>query len=181
MSLTVSASGITFNDLTTLSTGLISATNLANGSITSNKIASGVSIVGSLSGIASQATTLVTASAGNAPVYGCRAWVNFDGTGTNSTNQTIRSTGNVSSVYKNGTGDYTVSFITPMADSNYSMSQSTAYPANAGAQALNTTWAFVSGNPTPSSIRVLVGVESLTNGSITYVDNTRISLQFFGN
>lgn len=50
--------------------------------------------------------------------YGCRAWVSFDGT-TSSPN-TIRGSGNVSSVTKNGTGDYTVNFATAMVDTNYS-------------------------------------------------------------
>lgn len=53
---------------------------------------------------------------GSAPIYACRAWVNFNGTGT----VAIRSSGNVSSVTKNATGDYTVNFSTPMPDSNYS-------------------------------------------------------------
>jgi hypothetical protein len=45
--------------------------------------------------------------------------VNFDGTGTTGTNMTIRGSGNVASVYKNGTGDYTVTFTTAMPDANY--------------------------------------------------------------
>jgi hypothetical protein len=56
-----------------------------------------------------------------ATAYGCRAWVNFDGSGTTSTNQTIRGSGNVSTVFKNGTGDYTVNFTTSMPDANYSI------------------------------------------------------------
>jgi uncharacterized protein (AIM24 family) len=51
-----------------------------------------------------------------AVAYGCRAWVNFDGTGT----PAIRSSGNVSSITDNGTGDYTVNFTTAMPDANYS-------------------------------------------------------------
>lgn len=46
--------------------------------------------------------------------YGCRAWVNFVGS-----NGSIRSSGNVSSVTRNGTGDYTVNFTTAMPDVNY--------------------------------------------------------------
>ena len=57
-----------------------------------------------------------------ATAYGCRAWVNFDGTGTTGTNQTIRASGNVSSVYKNGSGDYTITFTTAMPDANYAVS-----------------------------------------------------------
>jgi hypothetical protein len=51
-----------------------------------------------------------------ATAYGCRAWVNFNGTGT----VAIRGSGNVSSITDNGTGDYTVNFTTAMVDANYS-------------------------------------------------------------
>ena len=57
-----------------------------------------------------------------ATAYGCRAWVNFDGTGTTGTNQTIRASGNVASVYKTSTGNYTVNFATAMPDANYAVS-----------------------------------------------------------
>jgi hypothetical protein len=50
-----------------------------------------------------------------ATAYGCRAWVNFDGTGT----PAIREDGNVSSITDNGTGLYTVNFTTAIADANY--------------------------------------------------------------
>ena len=48
--------------------------------------------------------------------YKCRAWVNFNGTGT----VAIRASGNVSSITDNATGDYTVNFTTAMPDVNYS-------------------------------------------------------------
>ena len=50
-----------------------------------------------------------------ATAYGCRAWVNFNGTGT----VAIRASGNVTSITDNGTGDYTVNFTTAMPDANY--------------------------------------------------------------
>ncbi len=50
-----------------------------------------------------------------ATAYGCRAWVNFDGTGT----VAIRASGNVSSITDNGTGRYTVNLTTAMPDVNY--------------------------------------------------------------
>jgi hypothetical protein len=50
-----------------------------------------------------------------ATAYGCRAWVNFNGTGT----VAIRDDGNVTSITDNGTGDYTVNFTTAMPDANY--------------------------------------------------------------
>jgi hypothetical protein len=45
----------------------------------------------------------------------CRAWVNFNGTGT----VAIRASFNVSSITDNGTGDYTLNFTTAFADANY--------------------------------------------------------------
>lgn len=54
--------------------------------------------------------------------YKCRAWVNFNGTGT----VAIRASGNVSSITDNGTGDYTVNFTTAMSDANYSISVATS-------------------------------------------------------
>ena len=47
----------------------------------------------------------------------CRAWVNFNGTGT----VAIRASFNVSSITDNGTGDYTVNLTTAMPDVNYSI------------------------------------------------------------
>ncbi len=48
--------------------------------------------------------------------YKCRAWVNFNGTGT----VAIRAAGNVSSITDNGVGSYTVNFTTAMSDASYS-------------------------------------------------------------
>ncbi len=45
---------------------------------------------------------------GTAPIYACRAWVNFNGTGT----VAIRASGNVSSITDNGTGRYRGNLIT---------------------------------------------------------------------
>ena len=66
------------------------------------------------SDITAQVKTATNAS-GTAPIYACRAWVNFNGTGT----VAIRASGNVSSITDNGTGDYTVNFTTALADANY--------------------------------------------------------------
>lgn len=58
----------------------------------------------------------VATVSGTAPLYMCRAWVNFDGTGT----VAIRASGNVSSITDIGTGNYTINFTTAMPDANYS-------------------------------------------------------------
>ena len=52
--------------------------------------------------------------------YKCKAFVNFNGTGT----VAIRASGNVSSITDNGVGDYTVNFTTAMIDANYCVSTS---------------------------------------------------------
>jgi hypothetical protein len=52
-----------------------------------------------------------------ATFYGCRAWVNFNGTGT----VAIRASGNVSSITDNGTGSYTANLTTAMPDTNGSV------------------------------------------------------------
>jgi len=74
-------------------------------------------------------TNAVTITSGNlqfnsgygsvATAYGCRAWVNFDGTTNTGGFCTIRASGNVTSVADNGTGDYTVNLTTAMPDINY--------------------------------------------------------------
>jgi len=102
--------GSTGGGVTTVNSGL-NVTGPINAS-------SGLS--GSLTGNADTATRLANDS-GSAPSYSCRAWVNFNGTGTNATNMTIRAQGNVSSVLKNGTGDWTVNFTTALPDANYTV------------------------------------------------------------
>lgn len=54
-------------------------------------------------------------ASGSAPLYACRAWVNFNGTGT----PAIRASGNVTSITDVGVGQYTVNFTTAMQDANY--------------------------------------------------------------
>ena len=58
-----------------------------------------------------------------ATAYGCRAWVNFNGTGT----VAIRDSGNVSSITDNGTGNYTIAFTTAMPDANYCVVTTCSY------------------------------------------------------
>jgi len=68
----------------------------------------------------------------DAPVFACRAWVNFDGTTNTAGFCTIRDSGNVSTVADNGTGDYTINFTTAMPDANYAVIGLSQYQNNAG-------------------------------------------------
>jgi hypothetical protein len=55
----------------------------------------------------------------SAVAYGCRAWVNFNGTTNTGGFCTIRGSGNVTTVADRGTGEYTINFTTAMPDANY--------------------------------------------------------------
>jgi hypothetical protein len=95
----------------------------------------GGNLTGNVTGNADTATTAgkFSTTSGDAPIYGCRAWVNFDGTkdttgaaSTSNTNRLIRASGNVTSVLRNGLGDYTITFTTAMPDANYAVLGSVA-------------------------------------------------------
>ena len=110
----------------------------------------GISSIGTLTGV----TSVSSASANTPVILGdsgtnyntCRAWVNFNGTGT----VAIRASFNVTSITDNGTGDYTVNFTTAMPDANYSIvsmagddsSSVSAVTSMFGANASRTTSAF---------------------------------------
>lgn len=86
-----------------------------------------------------------------ATVYGCRAWVNFNGTGT----VAIRGSGNVSSITDNGVGDYKVNFTTAMPDANFGWAGSCSNTTVGSATAAVTEYS--SGGKTTSSLRVYTG------------------------
>jgi len=80
-----------------------------------------------------------------AVAYGCRAWVNFNGTGT----VAIRASGNVSSITDNGTGNYNINFTTNMPDINYSVA------ANARTTSTNLNSASLDAALSVSTFRIL--------------------------
>ena len=98
-----------------------------------------------------------------AVAYGCRAWVNFNGTGT----VAIRGSANVTSITDSGVGSYIVNFTTAMPDVNYSVVGAVG-PASAGGEcvqivSLATTGATIStsNNLTGLLDRANVGVAIL--------------------
>jgi hypothetical protein len=82
-----------------------------------------------------------------ATAFGCRAWVNFNGTGT----PAIRASGNVSSITDHTTGDYTVNFTNAMPDANYSVT-GMVDANNAGGESLNIN--DTQAAPTTTTVRV---------------------------
>ncbi len=101
-----------------------------------------------------------------ATAYGCRAWVNFDGTGT----PAIRGSGNVTSITDNGTGIFTVNFTNAMPDSNYAALAS----AGTGATGGEGVTGLPATTPSASSIRV----ETTTDAG-TLTDRAYISVVIF--
>jgi hypothetical protein len=147
-----------------------------NGSTAATLTTSG--ITGNLTGNADTATKFSTTT-GSAPVYACRAWVNFDGTrdttgatSTANTNRFIRASGNVTSVLRNAVGDYTVTFTTAMSDANYSISGS----IRRGTTNDDAHFAIANGGLFSTT---QVQVTSVSGGG--YVDGEIISVQIFGN
>jgi hypothetical protein len=95
---------------------------------------------------------------GTAPLYMCRAWVNFNGTGT----VAIRASGNVSSITDSGTGDYTVNFTTAMPDANYAISGSGAQD-NTGSQSVLNLYSNTARLVGSSRINTVNGVFALAD------------------
>lgn len=103
---------------------------------------------------------------GAAPVFACRAWVRFTGaTGV------ILASGNVTSVTRNGVGDYTVNFTTNLPDSNYATVPSTGGATGSATDTINVN---NTGGQTISSVR-LVAVRASTGA----FDPTNVSVAVF--
>jgi hypothetical protein len=145
MPTTITSAGITFNDATSLTSANIGTAQLVNGSVTAAKL-----------GTTEQKQI-------------AKAWVNFDGT---TSPGTIRSSYNVSSVTKNGTGDYTVTFTTAMADANYSPILTIG---DAAANTVNYA-ASIKPSQTNSSFGILV-----QNSNGTDMDLNIVTTTVFGN
>ena len=107
----------------------------------------------------------------DATVGVCRAWVNFNGTGT----VAIRASFNASSITDNGTGDYTVNFTTAMTDANYAFTlgfnnQNNAYPR---------VFALYNSAYTASALRLKHSYTSSFGSTQTFEDTDNFSVAIF--
>ena len=89
-----------------------------------------------------------------------KAWINFNGSGTVS----IRDSFNVSTLTDNGTGDYTISFTTAMANTNYAVTCTSSAQHNFTTAIIGVD--ITDGNYLTGSIRV----QSVRTGADTAVD-----------
>jgi hypothetical protein len=156
-----------------------------NGSTAATLTTSGITgnLTGNVIGNADTATKFSTTT-GSAPSYACRAWVNFDGTrdttgavSTANTNRFIRSSGNVTSVLRNGLGDYTITFTTAMSDANYVTIANTNQVALGNVSSGTTIRGVDSSFILSSSVRIETG----SNSSGANADVTVINVAIFGN
>lgn len=98
---------------------------------------------------------------GTAPIYACRAWVNFNGTGT----VAIRASGNVSSITDVSTGRYDVNTTTAMPDLNYA-----AIGSSGNASTAN-RWVTVDCDVrTTSKIPIVIANESGAANDVSFVN-----------
>jgi stringent starvation protein B len=96
----------------------VTTAKILDANVTTAKIADDAVTNDKLSLAANAGEIKKALNADNAPpIFACRAWVNFDGT---TTPPTIRASGNVASVTRNSTGNYTITFTTAMQDASYS-------------------------------------------------------------
>jgi len=98
-----------------------------------------------------------------ATAYGCRAWVNFNGTGT----VAIRASGNVSSITDNGVGAYTINFTTAFPDANYSLTAAVG-PASAGGECVQT-----------NTLSVSAAVINTSNNNTGLLDRANVGVAIF--
>ena len=106
--------------------------------------------------------------------YKCRAWVNFNGTGT----VAIRAAGNVASITDGGTGVYTVNFTTALPDANYIVVSSgppftSDVGGGLGCLVRNTS---PSGSP---SLKTTTQVQRMFAGTGALVDGSELYAAFF--
>ena len=101
-----------------------------------------------------------------ATAYGCRAWVNFNGTGT----VAIRASGNVSSITDSGTGAYTVNFTTAMPDANYCTNITGTHDSGS-----YVAWGVVANDQPPTTSAVRADFLT-TNGTLTDVSFAQVSI-----
>jgi len=180
MAITINGTGsITGLTAGGLPDGSVTADDLAANAVTSEKIAADAVTSAKITDANITAAKLDGAQSGSAPIYGCRAWVYFDGTrneadtgaSTNGANVKIFGSGNVTSVLKNSTGNYTVTFTTAMPTANY------AHVTAAGEGDHSSSTRVLSqivGGKTTTNFQILCEIDDGTN-----IDSSSLNIAIF--
>ena len=102
----------------------------------------------------------------SAAAYGCRAWVNFNGTGT----VAIRGSANVSSITDVATGQYAVNFSTTIVDANYCTNVTGTHQSG-----VYVAWGAISNATPPTTSAVRVDFNA-NGGALTDVQFAQVSI-----
>ena len=163
---------LTLPDATTTLVGTDATQTLSNKTIAASQL------TGALPAISGAALTNLPAPAqlstatGSAPSYSCRAWVNFNGTGT----VAIRASGNVTSITDGGVGIYTVNFTTAMPDANYATDGTCSLNETA---TLNNIVNYSVSSRATSSVSIICGYQSDSSNFGIISDCSLVSVAIF--
>jgi hypothetical protein len=142
--------------------------NVGIGTVAPNQT---LTVVGSISatGNLSIGDATLSTPAGSAPIFGVRAWVVFNGTGTGAGTATIISQGNVSNVSRVSTGIFDITFAINLPSTTYGVLGTPSWTAGSAVQGV--TLVEAGGNPvlkTTSQCRVqIVSTGGASSGSGT--------------
>ena len=98
------------------------------------------------------------------------AWANFNGT----TTVSIRASYNISSITRNGSGDYTLNFTSAMTDANY------AFMGSGGGGTSSLFATVTIDGTTPRTTSLIRFVTTYLNGTAS-TDNPYVNVAIFGN
>jgi hypothetical protein len=113
-----------------------------------------------------------------ATAYACRAWVNFNGT--TASPSTIRGSGNVTSVTKTATGQYTVNFSTNMPDVNYSVVSMSESETQATTNRSSTVFSLREGTtPTISQCSLICKQGNFSTATSLDIDKSFMNVAIF--
>ena len=167
----------TYCNLTTNVTGTLPVTNGGTGVTTST--GSGANVLGTSPTIATPTITgnitdgTYTTSVASTAQGTAKAWVNFNGT--TASPSTIRASYNVTSVTKNGTGDYTINLTTALADANGAVVVGESYLNTRGDAWSNHNTIPSAYMASSSTVNVQTGIASAN----AYYDVTTFSVAVF--
>ena len=158
----------------------VTTAKILDANVTTAKLADSAVTTAKINNAAITAAKLDSAQTGSAPIYGCRAWVNFDGTkdtasaaSTANTNRLINASGNVASVLRNGAGSYTVTFTTELPNANYAITGCVTFAAG-------TIGTVNQDRQTAVKTTTQCRVATLNTQAIAFYDSDSVSLAFFG-
>jgi hypothetical protein len=161
-----SGSGINNGD-SVVGEGIAPGTTVLSGGGTTSLTLSANAAVTLTSKPVSFFTSIDLLTPGNTAGQLCKAWVNFNGTGT----VAIRASYNVSSITDNGVGDYTVNFATAMVDTSFSACATISVPGSS-----NSPVAF---DNSPTRARSTSSVSIRTMDAVAFGDPVWVSVSIF--